>query len=199
MRFNSMFTKIVAVVSLSVGCSFSYAQPMRSSGSTSVSVGATGLNQFNTNIVDGGSFNWQDASVNINATRQFTSDWSAGVSARYNYQNWSWNEFQSLGGVAPLTTIDTTALGLNFAYAPAADWRIGFSPTIEWSGASGTGTGGTATYGAVISAARTWSKDLTLGIGAGVFRQIDETKVFRGFKYEVQHVLKTGETLRTEF
>lgn len=145
---------------------------------TRVSVGATGLTQANTSIVGGGSFNWQDASANVNATRQFNTDWSAGVSARYNYQNWSWNDFQGLGGRVPWTTINTTALGMNLGYTPAPDWRIGFSPTVEWSGEAGTGTSGTATYGAVMSVARTYSKDLTLGVGAGVFRQIDQTKVF---------------------
>lgn len=154
------------------------AQMRMTPGETSVSVGVTGLAQMNTNIVDGGSFSWQDASANVNVTRQFTSAWSAGVSARYNYQNWSWSDLQNLGGRAPWTAINTPALGMNFGYTPAPGWRIGFAPTVEWSGESGTGTGGTATYGAVMSVARTFSKDLTLGVGAGVFRQIDETKVF---------------------
>ena len=154
------------------------AQMRLTPGETAVSVGVTGLAQMNTNIVDGGSFSWQDASANVNVTRQFTSAWSAGVSARYNYQNWSWSDLQNLGGRAPWTAINTPALGMNFGYTPAPGWRIGFNPTVEWSGESGTGTGGTATYGAVMSVARTFSKDLTLGVGAGVFRQIDETKVF---------------------
>ena len=154
------------------------AQPRQAVGDTSVSVGVTGLTQFNTQVVDGGSFNWQDVSANVNVTRQFTSALSAGVSVRYNYQNWSWTNPQSFGGQAPWTAINTPALGMNFGYSPSPEWRFGFAPTVEWSGETGTGTGGTATYGAVMSVARTFSKDLTLGVGAGVFRQIDETKVF---------------------
>ncbi|MDN3987657.1 DUF6268 family outer membrane beta-barrel protein [Zwartia vadi] len=155
------------------------AQPRQAPGETSVSVGITGLSQFNTRIVDGGgSFNWQDGSANVSVTRQVTSAFSAGVNARYNYQKWSWSDPQAFGGQAPWTAISTPALGMSFGYSPSPEWRIGFSPTVEWSGETGTGTGGTATYGAVMSVARTFSKDLTLGVGAGVFRQIDETKVF---------------------
>jgi hypothetical protein len=165
-------------LALSSCCAVVMAQPRQAPGETSVSVGVTGLSQFNTRIVDSGSFNWQDASLNVNVTRQITSEFSAGASARYNYQNWSWSDLTAFGGRAPWTAINTPGMGLNFAYSPSPQWRFGFAPTVEWSGETGTGTGGTATYGAVMSAAHTFSKDLTLGVGAGVFRQIDQTKVF---------------------
>lgn len=170
--------RIGVALALTTVCAAVVAQPRQAPGETSVSVGVTGLNQFNTRIVDSGTFNWQDASANVNVTRQVTSAFSAGVSARYNYQNWSWSNLQSFGGQAPWTAINTPALGMNFSYSPSPEWRLGLAPTVEWSGESGTGTGGTATYGAVMSVARTFSKDLTLGVGAGVFRQIDQTKVF---------------------
>jgi len=63
-----------AALALTALCASVVAQPRQSPGETSVSVGVTGLNQFNTRIVDGGSFNWQDASANVNVTKQFTSD-----------------------------------------------------------------------------------------------------------------------------
>lgn len=147
-------------------------------GTTTTSAAVTGLNQFDTGISGGGSFNWSEANANVNVTRQFTSDFAAGMSVRYYYQNWNWTDPHGFGGRSPWTSINTPALGMNFSYTPAPDWRIGFAPTVEWSGESGTGTSGTATYGAVVSVAHTFSSDLMLGVGAGVFRQIDENKVF---------------------
>ena len=47
------------------------AQPRQAPGETSVSVGVTGLNQFNTRIVDSGSFNWWDASANVKSPARF--------------------------------------------------------------------------------------------------------------------------------
>jgi len=153
------------------------AQPI-APGATVTSVGVTGLSQFDTGLGSGGSFNWQDASANLNVTRQFTNQFAAGVNVRYGYQNWKWTSPTAFNGRGPWSSIETPALGMNFSYALTPEWRLGFVPTVEWSGESGTGTGGTATYGAVVSAARRFSKDLTLGLGAGVFRQIDQTKVF---------------------
>ena len=162
-----------------MACLFSPASAQRlPAGTTVTSAAVTGLNQFDTGISGGGSFNWSEANANVNVTRQFTSEFAAGMSVRYYYQNWNWTDPQGVGGRSPWTSINTPALGMNFSYSPAPDWRIGFAPTVEWSGESGTGTGGTATYGAVMSVAHTFSSDLTLGVGAGVFRQIDENKVF---------------------
>ena len=153
------------------------AQPV-SPGVTVTSIGVTGLNQFDTGLGSGGSFNWQDANANVNVTRQITGQFAAGVNVRYGYQNWKWTSPTAFNGRGPWSSIETPALGMSFFYSPTPEWRLGFVPTVEWSGESGTGTGGTATYGAVMSAARRFSKDLTLGLGAGVFRQIDQTKVF---------------------
>ena len=147
-------------------------------GTTFTSIGVTGLNQFNTGLSSGGSFSWQDAVANLNVTHQFSKEFSAGLIVRYDYQNWSWSNPQAFDGRVPWTSINSPSVGLNLSYALSPEWRLGLTPTIEWSGESGTGTGGTATYGAVVSAARRFSKDLTLGFGAGVFRQIDQTKVF---------------------
>ncbi len=158
-------------------CQIAMAQPI-APGLTATSLGVTGLNQFETGLGSGGSFNWQDASANLNITRQFTNQFAAGVNVRYGYQNWKWTSPTAFNGRGPWSSIETPALGMNFYYSLTPEWRLGFVPTVEWSGESGTGTGGTATYGAVMSAARRFSKDLTLGFGAGVFRQIDQTKVF---------------------
>lgn len=178
MTVRSHTLSLAAALTLStLGVTVS-AQPSQAPSDTRVSVGVTGLSQFNTNVVGGGSFNWQEANANVNVTRQVNREWAAGVSARYSYQHWSWRAPQTQGGMAPWTNINTPALGMNFSYSPTPEWRFGLSPTVEWSGETGTGTGGTATYGAVLSGARTFSKDLTLGLGAGVFRQIDQTKVF---------------------
>jgi len=157
--------------------SIAQAQPIPT-GTTVTSLGVTGLNQFDTGLSSGGSFNWQDAAANVNVTKQFTDQVAAGVNLRYNYQNWKWSGPTAFNGRGPWSSIETPALGLSFYYSPTPEWRLGFVPTVEWSGESGAGTGGTATYGAVMSAARRFSKDLTLGLGAGVFRQIDQTKVF---------------------
>jgi hypothetical protein len=69
-------------------------------------------------------------------------------------------------------------VGLALQYSPTPGLRFGFNPSIEWAGEDGVGTKSSAIYGAVLSASNTFSKDLTLGVGAGVFRELGENKVF---------------------
>ena len=116
--------------------------------------------------------------VGANVTRQFTPEFAAGLSLRYDYQDWKWDDPAAFGGAAPWSKLNAPVIGLNLSYAIAPDWRLGFNPAVEWSGESGANAGDSLSYGAVLSATRIFSPDLVLGVGAGVFRQIDETKVF---------------------
>ena len=147
-------------------------------GEVTTSVSIAGLNQFDTDLDRGGAFHWGGFQVGANVTRQFTPEFAAGFSLRYDYQDWKWDNPVALGGRVPWSKLNTPVVGLNFSYAIAPDWRLGFNPSVEWSGESGANAGDSVGYGAVLSATRIYSPDLVLGVGAGVFRQIDETKVF---------------------
>jgi hypothetical protein len=147
-------------------------------GDVTTSLSITGLNQFDTDLDRGGEFHWGGVQVGANVTRQFTSEFAAGLSLRYDYQDWKFDHPAAFGGVAPWSKLSTPVIGLNLSYAIAPDWRLGFNPAVEWSGESGADAGDSVSYGAVLSATRIFSPDLVLGLGAGVFRQIDQTKVF---------------------
>lgn len=143
---------------------------------TSLSLGA--LNQFATDLDGGGDVHWGGVQVGANVTRQFTREFAAGLNLRYDYQEWKWGNPVAFGGNAPWSKLGLPAVGLNLSYAIAPDWRLGLNPTVEWAGESGANAGDSLSYGAVLSATRIFSPALVLGVGAGVFRQIDETKVF---------------------
>lgn len=154
-----------------------HAQPMQP-GQTVTLFSLTGVNQFSTGMSGGGSFSWNDATASLRVNRQLSPEWGAGVNLQYGYQHWSWRNPETFGGVAPWQGINVPLLGLSVSYAPTAQWRFSVNPSIEWAAETGVGTSRSATYGAVALATHTWSPDLTLGVGAGVFRQIDETRVF---------------------
>jgi hypothetical protein len=147
-------------------------------GDVTTSMSITGLNQFDADLDRGGAFHWGGVQVGASVTRQFTPAFAAGLSLRYDYQDWKWDNPAAFGGSAPWSKLNTPVVGLNLSYAIAPDWRLGFNPSVEWSGESGANAGDSLSYGAVLSATRIFSPDLVLGVGAGVFRQIDETKVF---------------------
>ena len=63
-------------------------------------------------------------------------------------------------------------------YAIADGWSVGFIPSVGWSYENGASTSDALEYGAVVTVAKTFSPSLTLGLGAAVFHQIYETKVY---------------------
>lgn len=147
-------------------------------GTVTTSASITGLNAFDADLDQGGGFHWRGVQVGGSVTRQFTREFAAGLALRYDTQEWTWDRPAAFGARAPWSRLHLPAIGLNLSYAPAPEWRLGVSPTVEWSGESGADSGDALTYGAVASATRVFSPDLVLGVGAGVFRQIDKTKVF---------------------
>jgi hypothetical protein len=147
-------------------------------GSVITSVNVNAINQFNTNTTSGGSFNWQDANVSLNNRYQLDANSSIGLSLRDGYQNWSWSNISGYGTQTPWKGIQSPGIGLSYFQKLDADWSAGITPIVDWVAENGVGTAGAATYGAIANAAKRYSNDLTIGLGTGVFRQIDKTKVF---------------------
>lgn len=160
-----------------MGMAIAQAQPMQP-GQTAVSVSLTGINQFKTGMNAGGHFDWYDATASVRLNHQFSSRWGGGLLAEYGYQRWSWYDPVAFGGQNPWQSIEIPQLGFSVTYSPTPSWRFTVSPSIEWAAESGVGTSDASTYGAVLLATHTVSRGLTLGVGAGVFRQIDENRVF---------------------
>ena len=147
-------------------------------GSVMTSLNVNAINQFNTNIKSGGSFNWQDANIHFNNRYQIDTNSSIGLNLRDGYQNWSWNNVSGYGNKSPWKDIQSPGVGLSYFHKLDDGWSAGFAPIIDWVAENGVGTAGSATYGAIASATNKYSNNLTIGLGTGVFRQIDQNKVF---------------------
>jgi len=147
-------------------------------GATVTSFSLTGFNQFRTDMSQGGNFELYELDARLRVMRQFSSEWAAGFSVSYGYDRWTWRNPVGVAAQAPWGGISTPSVGLALQYSPTPGLRFGFNPSIEWAGEDGVGTKSSAIYGAVLSASNTFSKDLTLGVGAGVFRELGENKVF---------------------
>jgi hypothetical protein len=147
-------------------------------GTNVTSASLSGVAQFDTDFDRGGSFHWAGGRAAASMLHQFTPQFAAGASASYEYQDWNFSDPVAFAGTAPWKNINRPRLAATLLYAPGDGWSIGFIPSVGWSYENGAATGDAVEYGAVVTAAKTFYPGLTLGLGAAVFRQIYETKVF---------------------
>lgn len=138
----------------------------------------TGFAQFDTDLDSGGNFRWEAAVASGEVLRQFTPEIAAGLSLRYEYENWHFSDPKAFAGKAPWRNVNLPQVGASFVYSPNAEWSVLVAPSVEWSYEQGASTSDATNYGAVLIASRRFSPSLTLGLGAAVFRQLDDTKTF---------------------
>ena len=150
----------------------------RKPGDVTGSASLTGIGQLDSNLDGGGSFRWNGVVVAGNVTWQVSRQFAAGLDLRYDFERWKFAGPGAFGDAAPWGDINRPSLGIKLAYQHAPDLAVFVAPQIEWDYESGASVGNAQNFGAVVGVTKVFSPTLVLGVGAGVFRQIDETKVF---------------------
>jgi hypothetical protein len=153
--------------------------PPQNSG-TKAMVSVVGINQFNTSLNSGGNFNWSYASASLGLINNVSPATTLGVSLRYESQFWNWGSMQGYGlsDKKPWSTILTPSISFLYSHHLDSDWKLNLAPTIESTGEQGTKIGDSLTYGAIVNASKQLTPTLNLGLGTGVFRQIDTNRIF---------------------
>ena len=147
-------------------------------GDVTATASVTGVNTFDTDLDRGGDFHWAMAIASGGITHQFTPQLTAGVKLRYDYEHWQFSSPAAFGGRAPWTNVNAPSVAVDLSYVLPSDISIGVTPVIGWGFEAGANTGDALIYGAIVSATRVFAPSFVLGVGAGIVRQIDETKVF---------------------
>lgn len=179
---HKYFTLIIALIIFSVSSSPSFSQPAGVSQNPGIKASASvvGINQFNTNLNSGGGFGWSYASASLGLINNISPVTTLGVSVRYESEFWNWNNMQAygLGGKNPWSTILSPGISILYSHKLESNWKLNVIPAIESSGEQGVAIGNSLTYGAIVNASKQLTPSLNLGLGTGVFRQIDTNRVF---------------------
>ncbi len=154
---------------------FAQMQPV---GTLGGSAALTGVANFGSDLDKGGDVSFNAAIANGSLSYQLAPQFRMGLVLRYTYEDWSFGgERSAFGGVSPWSSVQRPGVGLDFTYAPAPDWLIGVSPSIDWSYANGASASDGEVYGALVSVTHVFSPQLVLGLGAGVYRNVGKTQV----------------------
>ncbi len=147
-------------------------------GEVSTSINLMTFTQLDTDLDNGGQFSRSGADVQVGVTRQFTVAVSAGITARYGTERWSFDRPNAFGPQVPWTEIHRPSIGFNLGYALAPDLTVFVAPQFEWAYESGASTSDAHNFGAVLGATRFYSRTLLVGFGLGAFRELDRNHYF---------------------
>ena len=142
------------------------------------SVNGSAYYQFQSDLGQGGNFSVKRFSINGRWSHPVNSSLSLGAGLRYAYDGYSFSDKPGFSGRAPWGDIHMPDLSLAALYRTESDWRFLAAATGGFSGESGAEPGDSIIYGGILSASKKIGPDLTLGLGAGIYRRFEETTFF---------------------
>jgi len=98
-----------------------------------------------------------------------------GGSLQYGRDDWRFTNPVAFGRQAPWDTVNRAAATVSATYVTAGGMRWTVAPQFDYAAESGAKSSESYGYGALLMAAKSFSQDLTIGLGLGAFRRIEET------------------------
>ncbi|MBU1138777.1 MAG: hypothetical protein KKA76_07365 [Proteobacteria bacterium] len=148
------------------------------SSKTGYSLSYTPIYQFETDMGKGGQFDVQRHLLRFNISRSIEKRWTVGLGLSFDYERWNFSGIERLASVDTWDEIFRPGIRVPIFYSTTTDWRFGFIPSVDFSGASGAKVSESLSYGAVVSAAHVSGPDLMLGFGAGIYDRLDQAEFF---------------------
>lgn len=134
--------------------------------------------QLETDMGAGGSFDVQRHFLRFDVTQIINHHWMVGVGLGFDFERWNFSDITAFAGVDLWDELFRPGLSIPIFYSPGGNWQFGIIPSVEIAGSSGADVSESLSYGSVLSAAYAFGPNLTLGLGAGVFRRLDQTEAF---------------------
>jgi hypothetical protein len=137
----------------------------------------TVVGQAEADLDGGGRAGFVAAIATLDAFRRFDARFAAGLGLRYDVEDWSFDGTTAFGRAA-WGTLHRPALAVPLVWSVRPDVDVALTPSVQWSFERGASTSDAVVAGALVSATRRFSQDLSLGLGVGAFDDLEETRVF---------------------
>lgn len=100
----------------------------------------------------------------------------AGVTASYDYLDFSFNQPAAFGGVAPWGKVQRYGVAFPVMFRAGDGWVLGATPAVDWFRENGA-TEDALAWGATFSAVRVYADGNRLGIGLAAFSKIEDSSI----------------------
>lgn len=163
---------VLLVVLIACGAAAS-AQP-----ATNGTYAITPVYQITGDLDSGGDADYAGVFTSIGRRWALDSRATLGLRLSFDYEDWHFHDIAAFDGVQPWNQLFRAGISVPYSYTTDNGWRLTVSPTVEFSGESGADFSDALEYGALVSGARRFGPDLTLGLGVGAYARIEETRAF---------------------
>lgn len=175
---NSQGQARVWLINTLVGALFTWSTGVCSQPATNDRFSITPVYQFAGDLDSGGDAGYAGVLTSVGRTWTLDARSTLRLGLSFDYEDWHFSDMAAFGGMEPWGSLYRVGVSVPYSYTTGNGWRLSFSPTLEYSGESGAELSDALEYGALVSAARRLSPDLTLGLGVGVYARIEQTRAF---------------------
>jgi hypothetical protein len=141
-------------------------------------VSAAPWTQGRADLDGGGDFRAAGLILRAGATRPFGNGHQAGLTLSYDFTDYRFSSPAAFAGVAPWDDVHRVGLSTPFVIRGTGGWGFLVTPSLDYLMEEGASSSDALSYGAVLAASRRFDADLQLGLGFGIFDQLEEVKVF---------------------
>lgn len=135
-----------------------------------------GIHQFEAGLDAGGDIGLSRLSAEYDGMMFLKDDRSFGMALDYIADDYSFSGDTGLGGNPPWGNVRELSASVFYATPIGSDWMLRIAPTLRSAGEASASTSDTYIFGGVIAATKEISETLTLGLGAGIFTGLAETR-----------------------
>ena len=134
-----------------------------------------GVFQGSADMNAGGDMSIHRLGFKFGAIRGLDGGSSIGGGLSYTMLGYRFEGVPALGGFNPWEDIDQLQLSLQYRYAIDRKSSLFLMPSVTSSGESGASFSDSIEFGAIFGYTKTFSRELTLGIGGGAFYGLEDT------------------------
>ncbi len=143
-----------------------------------LSLAVTPVYQLNSSLNNGGSVSVSRLLLDINGNKALSEQLGVGFHLAYDYADYHFSAPTTFGGGNPWAKLQRLELGGSVSYDLTPQWSLYVAPSLQFSRADDAGWGNALEYGGILSLSDDLTKDLTLGLGVGLFSELAQTTIF---------------------